>query len=89
MRTRFCGLLLAALLALLLAACGGKDPAQTSETETASAGQAETSSAGIPEQPKIIRVSAENCRTFDPYEANSSEEASTNGARQGSTVPGP
>ena len=75
MRTRFCGLLLAALLALLLAACGGKDPAQTSETETASAAQAETSSAGIPEQPKIIRVSAENCRTFDPYEANSSEEA--------------
>ena len=52
--------LLAAVLVLLLPACG-KTPAETSTgTETP--------------EPKIIRVSSDNCRTFDPYEANSSED---------------
>ena len=53
--------LLAAALLISLAACG-KKPVETS-TEAPKA------------EPKIIRVSSENCRTFDPYEANSSEDA--------------
>ena len=61
MRKRICSFLFAALLAVSLAACGGKDPSSAAETET-------------PKQEKIIRISSENCRTFDPYEANSSED---------------
>ena len=51
-----------AAAAVLLAACGGDAPSSTVETQA-------------PEQEKIIRISSDNCRTFDPYEANSSEDA--------------
>ena len=54
--------LLLAVMLLALAACG-KKPAESTESSSA------------PKEPKIIRVSSENCRTFDPYEANSSEDA--------------
>ena len=51
-------LILAALL--ILSACG-KDPAASSTGEA-------------PGEKKIIRVSSDNCRTFDPYDANSTED---------------
>ena len=74
MRKRFGGSLTAALLAaallISLAACGKKSAVST-EVSTAATGTTEAPQT----EPKIIRVSSENCRTFDPYEANSSEDA--------------
>ena len=60
MRKKITTFLLAALV--LLTACGQEPSPTPSQTQA-------------PDQQKIIRVSAENCRTFDPYEANSSEDA--------------
>ena len=58
---RITAVLLTAVLIFLLPACG-KKPAETSTQAPAA-------------EPKIIRISSENCRTFDPYEANSTEDA--------------
>ena len=75
MRKRFFAFAFALLL-VLASACGRKDPSSSAETAgTTSAGSTEESTAAVPSEPKIIRVSSENCRTFDPYEANSSEDA--------------
>ena len=64
MRKKIYSVLLAAAMIISLAACGKKPAAST-----------EASTEPPQTEPKIIRVSSENCRTFDPYEANSSEDA--------------